>query len=68
MTISSRSPTVPKIREINGDGVADKFIAATDNRGIRGESHAHAFASNFDAEDRQWLVLFTTGLFGSEVP
>jgi hypothetical protein len=61
-------PEVSKIRDTDGDGVADEFETVSDAWGISGDYHEYAFASKFDAEDNLWIVLCLTGSFDSNVP
>lgn len=59
---------VSRLRDTNGDGVADEFEVVADGWGISGDYHEYAFGSKFDKDGRIWIALCLTGSFSSEVP
>ncbi len=59
---------VSRIRDSNGDGVADDFEIVGDGWEINGDYHEYAFGSKFDQEGAIWVALCLTGSFSSEVP
>jgi glucose/arabinose dehydrogenase len=58
---------VSRIKDGNGDGVADKFEVVNDDWQISGDYHEYAFGSPFDKDGNLWVVLCLTGSFGSDV-
>jgi glucose/arabinose dehydrogenase len=56
-----------RLRDLNGDGVADEFETVNDSWHINGDYHEYAFGSKFDKEGNIWVVLCLTGSFSSEV-
>lgn len=59
---------VSRIKDANGDGVADTFEVVSDGWGISGDYHEYAFGSKFDRDGNIWVTLCLTGSFSSEVP
>jgi hypothetical protein len=59
---------VSKIRDTDGDGVADEFVTVNDGWGISGDYHEYAFGSKFDKDGNIWVTLCLTGSFTSAVP
>lgn len=57
---------VSRIKDANGDGVADVFEVINDDWHINGDYHEYAFGSKFDKEGNIWVVLCLTGSFGSD--
>ena len=57
---------VSRIKDSDGDGVADQFEVVNDDWQINGDYHEYAFGSKFDREGNQWIVLCLTGSFGSD--
>ncbi|MBS0264938.1 MAG: hypothetical protein JSS02_23600 [Planctomycetes bacterium] len=57
---------VSRIRDTDGDGVADVFEVVNDEWEISGDYHEYAFGSKFDKEGNLWIVLCLTGSFSSE--
>lgn len=61
-------PEVTRMRDADGDGLADVFDTYADGWGISGDYHEYAFGSKFDDEGNLFLTLCLTGSFSSEVP
>jgi len=57
---------VSRIKDSDGDGVADQFEVVNGDWGITGDYHEYAFGSKFDKEGNLWVVLCLTGSFSSE--
>ncbi len=57
---------VSRIKDSNGDGVADVYEVVNDDWQINGDYHEYAFGSKFDKEGNIWVVLCLTGSFGSD--
>ncbi|MEZ6065387.1 MAG: hypothetical protein R3B90_06680 [Planctomycetaceae bacterium] len=57
-----------RIRDNDGDGVADEFDVVADGWEISGDYHEYAFGSKFDDEGNIWITLCLTGSFSSQVP
>lgn len=64
----TQRPEVTRIKDIDGDLIADEFETVADGWGVSGDYHEYAFASKFDKEDNLWVVLCLTGSFSSNVP
>jgi len=58
---------VSRIRDNNGDGVADDFEIVGDGWEISGDYHEYAFGSKFDKDGAIWVALCLTGSFDSNV-
>lgn len=54
-----------RLRDSDGDGVADEFELVNDEWEITGDYHEYAFGSKFDREGNLWIVLCLTGSFDS---
>jgi glucose/arabinose dehydrogenase len=63
----TQRPEVTRVRDTDGDLVADEFETVADGWGISGDYHEYAFASKFDKDDNLWVVLCLTGSFSSKV-
>lgn len=57
---------VSRIRDTDGDGIADEFEVINDDWGMSGDYHEYAFGSKFDREGNLWITLCLTGSFSSE--
>lgn len=57
-----------RIRDADGDGVADEYETVCDAWGISGDYHEYAFLSKFDREGNLWIPFCLTGSFSSDVP
>jgi hypothetical protein len=64
----TQRPEVTRIKDLDGDLIADEFETVADGWGVSGDYHEYAFASKFDKEDNLWVVLCLTGSFSSNVP
>ncbi|MCB9951486.1 MAG: hypothetical protein H6824_10935 [Planctomycetaceae bacterium] len=58
---------VSRIRDTNGDDIADEFEVVNADWEISGDYHEYAFGSKFDANGDLWITLCLTGSFGSSV-
>ena len=59
---------VSRIRDKDGDGIADEFEIVGDGWEICGDYHEYAFGSKFDKDGNIWVATCLTGSFGSNVP
>lgn len=57
-----------RVRDSDGDGVADEFETVCDGWSVSGDYHEYAFLSKFDREGDLWVPFCLTGSFSSEVP
>lgn len=64
----TQRPDISRIRDNDGDGLADQFEVVAEGWEISGDYHEYAFGSKFDQDGNQWVVLCLTGSFGSSVP
>ncbi len=55
-----------RIKDSDGDGVADRFETVSDAWEINGDYHEYAFGSKFDRDGNIWVALCLTGSFTSE--
>jgi len=65
---ATQRPEVTRMRDSDGDGLADQFETYADGWGISGDYHEYAFGSKFTADGNLVLTLCLTGSFSSEVP
>ncbi len=56
---------VSRIKDTDGDGVADLFEVVNDGWEVSGDYHEYAFGSQFDKAGNIWVVLCLTGSFDS---
>lgn len=56
---------VSRLRDRDGDDLADAFEVVNDDWEISGDYHEYAFGSKFDKEGNVWVVLCLTGSFSS---
>jgi glucose/arabinose dehydrogenase len=61
----TQRPDVSRLRDTDGDGVADDFEVVADGWDITGDYHEYAFGSKFDKEGSIWVALCLTGSFDS---
>lgn len=61
---ATQRPEVTRIRDRDGDGLADQFRTISDRWGINGDYHEYAFGSTHDDQDNIWVVLCLTGSGG----
>ena len=59
---------VSRLRDKDGDGIADEFEIMGDGWEICGDYHEYAFGSKFDKDGNIWVATCLTGSFGSNVP
>ncbi len=57
-----------RLKDLDGDGRADRFQTVCDGWSVSGDYHEYAFVSKFDREGNLWIVLCLTGSFTSDVP
>lgn len=57
---------VTRLRDTDGDQLADQFETFNDSWGISGDYHEYAFSSPFDKEGNMWVTLCLTGSFSSQ--
>ena len=55
-----------RIKDTDGDGVADRYETVSDAWEINGDYHEYAFGSKFDRDGKLWVALCLTGSFTSE--
>ncbi len=63
----TQRPDVSRLRDSDGDAIADEFEVVANGWEVSGDYHEYAFGSKFDPDGNQWIVLCLTGSFGSEV-
>ena len=56
-------PEVTRLKDLDGDGRADKFETVSDDWGINSNYHEYTFGSKFDKEGNIWCTLCLTGSF-----
>jgi len=57
----TQRPEVSRIKDSDGDGVADTFETICDDWGINGDYHEYAFGTDPDKEGNIWITLCLTG-------
>lgn len=57
----TQRPEVSRIKDSDGDGVADTFETICDDWGINGDYHEYAFGTEPDKEGNIWITLCLTG-------
>lgn len=57
---------VSRLKDTDGDDVADLFEVVNDGWEVSGDYHEYAFGSKFDKDDNLWVVLCLTGSFSSQ--
>lgn len=62
----TQRPEVTRIKDSNGDGVADIFETICADWGINGDYHEYAFGSEPDKEGNVWVTLCLTGSSGAD--
>ncbi len=62
----TQRPEVSKIKDTDGDGLADTFETICSDWGIKGDYHEYAFGSEADKNGDIWVVLCLTGSFTAE--
>jgi hypothetical protein len=65
---ATQRPEVTRMRDEDGDGLADVFETHADGWGVSGDYHEYAFGSKFDTAGNLTIVLCLTGSFSSDVP
>ena len=63
----TQRPDISRLRDSDGDGLADEFEVVNDGWEISADYHEYAFGSKFDKDDNIWVVLCLTGSFNSNV-
>jgi hypothetical protein len=61
----TQRPEVSRIKDSDGDGVADTFETICDDWGINGDYHEYAFGTEPDKEGNIWITLCLTGSGGA---
>ncbi|MGE0608557.1 MAG: hypothetical protein AB7O62_15785 [Pirellulales bacterium] len=56
---------VSRLKDTDGDGVADLFEVVNDGWEVSGDYHEYAFGTKFDREGNIWVTLCLTGSFDS---
>lgn len=62
----TQRPEVSRIKDSDGDGLADIFETLNSEWGIKGDYHEYAFGSTPDKNGDIWVVLCLTGSFTAE--
>ncbi len=57
---------VSRLKDTDGDGVAELFEVVNDGWEVSGDYHEYAFGSKFDRDGNLWVVLCLTGSFSSQ--
>jgi glucose/arabinose dehydrogenase len=61
----TQRPEVTRIKDADGDGLADTFETICDDWGINGDYHEYAFGTDPDKEGNIWVTLCLTGSAGA---
>lgn len=61
-------PEVTRMKDTDGDGLADIYETYADGWGINGDYHEYAFGSKFDDAGNLYITLCLTGSFSSKSP
>ncbi len=61
----TQRPEVTRIKDADGDGMADTFETICDDWGINGDYHEYAFGTDPDKEGNIWVTLCLTGSAGA---
>ncbi|WDE98630.1 hypothetical protein PQO03_12360 [Lentisphaera profundi] len=61
----TQRPEVTRMKDVDGDGFADKYECISDDWGINGNYHEYAFGTKHDKEGNIWVVLCLTGSGGA---
>ena len=61
----TQRPDVSRIRDADGDGLADEFEVIGGDWELTGDYHEYAFGSKHDRDGNIWVVLCLTGSFDS---
>ena len=64
--IATQRGEITRLRDLDGDGRADRFETIADVWGIGGDYHEYAFGSKPDRNGDIWVTLCLTGSFTSE--
>lgn len=59
---------ITKLKDTNGDDVADVYETFCDDWAVTGDYHEYALGSKFDREGNLYVALTLTGSFTSDVP
>ena len=65
---ATQRPEVTRMRDTDGDRLADEFETVADGWGISSDYHEYAFGSKFMPNGELAVVLCLTGSFSSDVP
>ncbi|TWT92389.1 PQQ-dependent sugar dehydrogenase [Stieleria varia] len=65
---ATQRPEVTRMRDSDGDGLADEFETVADGWGVSADYHEYAFGSKFDKDGNMVVTLCLTGSFSSAVP
>lgn len=61
----TQRPEVSRIKDTDGDGLADTYETICDKWGINGDYHEYAFGTDPDKEGNIWVTLCLTGSAGA---
>ena len=64
----TQRPEVTRIKDSDGDGLADTFETLNSDWSIKGDYHEYAFGSEPDKNGDIWVTLCLTGSFTADVP